>query len=368
MTVNMDKYEKRKLKLYGLFWLAVFVIPTIPLLWGAMGITGHYSSSEEITSLWTSLLPFLVLFLIHNFIILPLRKKSSEIYVIAVLVLVTAFGYYCFMDGNQPPGHHDIGMERMERMERMDHMGTPPPPPSHRPARPAAILLGCGVLAIIANLGVNAIVENERKEEDRRHLEIENLKLQLASLRYQINPHFFLNTLNNIQALILIDPDKATKSIGIFSKLTQMILRGGNSPVVPLADEVSCLEYFIDLMRLRYTDNVKIETSFPQNTGNAFIQPLILGTFVENAFKHGISYDHPSFIRIKIEIQDGRIIFICENSIHSEALAESHGIGLENARKRLSLLYGDKLSLHADSYGDHYSVKLIVPDKIEIPE
>lgn len=354
--MGMDLFEKRKLKLYGIFWGAVLIVPTLPLLWGALGITGHFSSFEEVLSLWLSILPILILFLVHNFLVLPLYKKNKPMYTVAVLALVVLFGIFCFTIADHPPGLPP-GASPMD----FD-------PPSHQPARPSALMLGFGVLAIIANLGANAIVENERKEEERRLLEIDNLKLQLEALRYQINPHFFLNTLNNIQALVLLDPDKATESIGVFSKLMQMILRSGDAPVVPLADEVCCLEYFMSLMRLRYTDNVQIETSFPQQTGDAVIQPLVLGTFIENAFKHGISYEQPSFVRVKIELMDGKIVFRCENSMPSESHAEGYGIGLKNAQKRLSLLYGEKYTLISNSSGDQYAVELILPDKIEIPE
>lgn len=354
----MDSFAKKKRKLYGLFWAAVLIVPTLPLLWGALGITGHFSSFEEIVSLWLSILPILILFLIHNFLVLPLMKKhqGKALYSLAVVALIVLFGVYCFTLGDRPPGLQD----RRPPMESE--------PPDHRPARPAALLLGFGVLAIIANLGADAIIENERKEEERRLLEIENLKLQLEALRYQINPHFFLNTLNNIQALVLLDPDKATESIGVFSKLMQMVLRGGNAPVVPLADEVCCLEYFLALMRLRYTDNVQIEAEFPRQTGDAVIQPLVLGTFLENAFKHGISYEQPSFVRVQIALQEGKIVFHCENTQPSESQAESYGIGLANARKRLSLLYGEQFSLSAEPSGGHYVVDLILPDKIGIPE
>ncbi len=350
----MDSFEKRKLKLYGIFWGAVLIVPTLPLLWGALNITGHFSSFEEVFSLWLSILPILALFLVHNFLVLPLFKKSIPLYLVMVLALTALFGIYCFTIGDHPPGLPE-GMHP-----------TDLEPPSHQPARPAALLLGFGVLAIIANVGADAIVENERKEEERRLLEIENLKLQLEALRYQINPHFFLNTLNNIQALVLIDPDKATKSIGVFSKMMQILLRYGNAPLVPLADEVCSLEYFVELMRLRYTDNVQIETSFPRQTGDAVIQPLVLGTFVENAFKHGISYERPSLVRLQIELVDGKIVFVCENTLASDTRAEGYGIGLENARKRLSLLYGDKYELSANPSGDHYVVRLTLPDKMEI--
>ena len=353
----MDQFEKRKLKLYGIFWGAVLIVPTLPLLWGALGITGHFSSFEEIVSLWLSILPVLILFLVHNFLVLPLikRKNGKALYSAAVLALIVLFGVYCFTLGDRPPGMPD----RRSPMESE--------PPEHQPARPAALMLGFGVLAIIANFGADSIAEQEKKEQERRLLEIENLKLQLETLRYQINPHFFLNTLNNIQALVLIDPDKATESIGVFSKMMQLVLRDAKAPVAPLSDEVCFLEYLIKLMHLRYTDNVQIDTRFPDKTGDAVIQPLILTTFVENAFKHGISYEHPSFVRVEIELRDEIIAFRCENSLYSGSHPEGYGIGLANARERLSLLYGEQYQLNARAEQDRYVVELALPEHIDIP-
>ena len=351
----MDSFEKRKLKLYGLFWAAVLVIPTLPLVWGALGITGNFSSFEEVFSLWLTILPIFVLFLVHNFLVLPLYKKSLSLYAVAAFLLVVLFGIYCFTVGDHPPG-----LPKGVNPTVFD-------PPSHQPARPAAMLLGFGVLAIFANLGANAIVEQERKDAERRLLEIENLKLQLETLRYQINPHFFLNTLNNIQALVLIDPDKATESISTFSKMMQMVLRDAKAPIALLSDEVCFLEYFIKLMRLRFTDDVQIDTRFPDETGDAVIQPLILTTFVENAFKHGISYEHPSFVRVQIELRDGTIVFRCENSLHSDSHPEGYGIGLVNARERLSLQYGDQFKLNARAKEDSFVVELTLPEHIDFP-
>ena len=352
----MDPFEKKKLKLYGAFWLSVFVIPTLPLLWGALGITGHFSSFEEIWSLWLSILPVFCLFVIHNFLIFPLQKKSRVLYVASVLLLIIVFGIVCFTVLDHPPGIAD-------KINPEDFA-----PPSSRPARPGAMFLGFGVLAILVNYGGNAIVEQQRKEEERRRLEIDNLKLQLEALRYQINPHFFLNTLNNIQALVLIDPEKATESIGVFSKMMQHVLRTGDSPVIPLSDELCFMDYLLSLMRLRYPDSVTIEADLPRQTAGAVIQPMILTTFVENAFKHGISYEKPSFVKMGVSLGEDSIIFNCANSLHSDSQASGFGIGLENARKRLSLFYGDRYTLDVSKTSDSYSVRLVVPSDIAIPE
>lgn len=350
----MDSFEKTKLKLYGLFWGAVLVVPTLPLLWGTSGITGHFSSFEEIFSLWLSILPVFVLFWVHNFLVFPLHKKHKPLYIVAGLVLLAIFGIYCFTLGNHPPG-----------VPQPMHP-TELPPPSHRPARPGALILGFGVLALLMNIGADAMVENSRKEKERSLLEIENIRLQLDTLRYQINPHFFLNTLNNIQALVLIDPDRATESIAMFSKLMQLVLRSGNAPVIPLSDELSCLKCYIALMQLRYPDEVQIETNFPSRTGDAVIQPLILGTFVENAFKHGISYGRPSLVRVQLELKEEKIFFRCENTLFPDSLAKDGGIGLENSRKRLTLLYGDSYELNAAPSSDRFVLELTLPDKIEM--
>jgi len=352
----MDKFEKRKLSIYGIFWLMVFVVPALPLIWGALGITGHFSSWEEVISLWLSILPILILFLVFTFAVLPVARRSKILYAFLVITLIVVFGIYCFTTGNRPPG-------MSEATSPIDLY-----PPEHMPARPGALKLGFGTLAILASIGANAIVDRERKEEERRLLETDNMRLQLEALRNQINPHFFLNTLNNIQALALLDPEKASESIGTFSKMMQMILRYGNSPVIPLADEVCFLDYFIRLMRLRYTENVKIESSLPEHTGDSVIQPLVLATFVENAFKHGISYESPSFIRIRMEISEGKIVFLCENSLPSEMKSKGYGIGLENVRKRLGLIYGDDFTLRTERNGDVYTTKLILPEKIAVPE
>lgn len=352
----MDPFEKKKLRLYGLFWGAVLIVPTLPLLWGALNITGRFSSFEEIGSLWLSILPILVLFVVHNFLVLPLDKKNKDLYIAAVLVLLVLFGTYCFTLGDHPPG-----LPSRANPEDMD-------PPAHQPARPAAVMLGFGVLAILANYGADGIVEGERKEQERRLLEVDNLRLQLEALRYQINPHFFLNTLNNIQALILIDPEKAAESIGVFSKMMQMILRYGNAPVIPLSDEICFLDYLVALMRLRYPDNVKLETRMPQHTGNAVIQPMILTTFVENALKHGISYKRPSSVYVQIALSDGRIHFLCKNTLHSDSQVKGLGIGLENAKTRLSLLYGEAYTLRATPSEDQFVVELVLPDKNDIPQ
>ena len=225
-----------------------------------------------------------------------------------------------------------------------------------------------GILLVGVDLGFYFYLESRRKERRMKELEVENTKQRLESLRYQINPHFFMNTLNNIHALVDIDPEKAKESIEEFSKMMRILLYEGDAPAIPLAKELDFIEHFISLMRLRYTeDALRIETVFPEERGGAVVPPLVMASFVENAFKHGVSYSEESFIRVKVDLQDGKVLFHCTNSSHPSEGDGRHGIGLENIKKRLTLLYGKSYALSIDEGGGRYEVLLAIPDQPELP-
>ena len=225
-----------------------------------------------------------------------------------------------------------------------------------------------GILLVGVDLGAYFYVESRRKERRMKELEAENTKQRLESLRYQINPHFLMNTLNNIHALVDIDPEKAKESIEEFSKMMRILLYEGDAPTIPLERELNFLEHFISLMRLRYPeDALRIDTVFPAERSGAVVPPLVMASFVENAFKHGVSYSEESFIRVKVDLQDGKVVFHCANSSHPAEGDERHGIGLENIKKRLALLYGQSYTLSIDEDGGRYDVLLAFPKQPELP-
>lgn len=228
--------------------------------------------------------------------------------------------------------------------------------------RPETTIIIFGILTVIGvNFSAHSYFRSIRQAQRMKDLENEKLDRQLQTLRYQINPHFFMNTLNNIHALVDVDPEKSKESIEEFSKLMRIVLYEGDSPTIPLAREVEYLEHYVSLMRLRYPESVKIETSFPENTNGVSVPPLLFASFAENAFKHGISYEHDSFVRISIVKEDGRIIFRCVNSKASDSESARHGIGLDNTRQRLDLLYGNGYTLNIDDAESVYDILLILP-------
>lgn len=223
--------------------------------------------------------------------------------------------------------------------------------------------LALGILLISGDLGLVAFQRMKQNERAMKEVQAESLKRQLETLRYQINPHFFMNTLNNIQSLILTDPDKAAEAIGEFSKLMRIVLYGGNEPTISLSRELDYMRHYLSLMRLRYPQEIPIEADFPKEIGDAVVPPLLMASFAENAFKHGISYTEESFVRLAVYTDGGRVTFHCMNTRHPGREDSAHGLGLDNIRKRLSLLYGNDYRLDIEDDADFYDVLLDIPQK-----
>ena len=354
---RMDTERKQEVVVYGILWLVVFAV--VPLVMTFRGLSaGMPFRIGMMLEIWLSLLPFLVLFLIHDLLVAPLwvEKKKPGAYVAALLVLMVLFGAYVWAtrrgpDRRMPPG---------PPME----MGMPPMrPPEDRgmPMTPEVMKVIVGLLLLGVNLGAKFYLKTVRGERWLKELRAESLSRQLEGLRYQVNPHFFMNTLNNIHALVDIDPEKAKESIEEFSKLMRYILYDGDRPTIPLQRELDYLRHYVSLMRMRYDESVSIETSFPESDAGAEIPPLILASFVENAFKHGISYEKPSFVRIAVTVEGGCIAFKCVNSRQAEDSARDHGVGLANVRSRLDLLYADRYTLNIAESADEYDVLLQLP-------
>lgn len=130
-----------------------------------------------------------------------------------------------------------------------------------------------------------------------------------------------------------------------------------------LSREIEFMQHYIDLMRLRLSNKVDLQVTFPTNQINRSISPLLFIVFIENAFKHGISYHDKSYIHIHLQTEDNQILFSCKNSIASNTIdttLESSGIGLENIRKRLSLLYPEKHTLLISQSETDYEISLII--------
>jgi two-component sensor histidine kinase len=179
-------------------------------------------------------------------------------------------------------------------------------------------------------------------EDTRREAEKSRAEADLKNLRNQLNPHFLLNTLNNIYALISFDSDRAQKSVEELSKLLRHALYENQQDNVPLYKEVAFMRNYIELMKIRVTDNTTIETDFDIAPDDATpIAPLIFISLIENAFKHGISPVEHGFIKVMVAENDGNITCEIRNSNFPKRTNDKSGsgIGLEQVSKRLELMY-----------------------------
>jgi LytS/YehU family sensor histidine kinase len=198
----------------------------------------------------------------------------------------------------------------------------------------------------------------EQKELEKLHIESE-----LTNLKNQLNPHFLFNTLNNIYSLISINQDNAQNAVHQLSNLIRYVLYESDHKRVPLKKDLDFTTNYIKLMSLRLPLHVTLVTDITPSTEGIQIAPLLFMSLVENAFKHGISATEPSDIKIRISIQDNnKVQCHVENSNFpkSETDKSGSGIGLNNLRKRLELLYPSAYELRIEDQGSIYISTLIL--------
>lgn len=187
------------------------------------------------------------------------------------------------------------------------------------------------------------------------------LDAEIKYLRYQVQPHFLFNTLNNIYALIDSGPIRAKSSIHSLSKMMRYLLHDSATNKVPLAKDIVFLERYIELMLLRVDSNLTLEKSFPLINQPIQIAPLLLISFIENAFKHGIDAVQPSIIKINLAIEKDAIHYsVINSSFPKNEKTTDSGIGLENLKKRLELVYPNRFELHQEESNNVYTAKLIL--------
>ena len=205
------------------------------------------------------------------------------------------------------------------------------------------ILRDCLNFAIFAG-GSTALALARRwftADQKLQESETARAKAELYNLRSQINPHFLLNTLNNIYALTAINQERAQDAIQQLSKMLRHMLYDNQESSVALSDELQFLENYISLMKIRLSANVDVTFTHNVDVPGVRIAPLIFISLVENAFKHGISPTEQSFVHIEINATDHDINCRIENSNHPKSNQDrsGHGIGLNQVQRRLDLAY-----------------------------
>jgi len=247
-----------------------------------------------------------------------------------------------------------------------------PPPPS----RPTLFsvddwkhmqLVMCALFLAILSIAVAYFFIKEwiRNELQRSQAEAQKLSAEVKFLRSQINPHFLFNTLNNLYSIAQRGGDeKLADGISRLSGMMRYMTYEINTDTVPLLREIGYLEDCIAINKLRYADSeVSVNFSYPAPQAIARVQvaPMLFISFLENAFKHGVSIGHHSCITMAISIDPKKLVFTCENPDHSAVRrlkAGEGGVGLENVRRRLELVYPGRYNLQAGPEEGKYKVNL----------
>lgn len=333
--------------LYLMVWMVIILVPVL----NSKMLEEVHVSLENILIAWLKIAPYLLIFIIHNSLIAPrllLRKHRYVWYLVVNLLTITAvFSLVAIYEKYAPYDTEPYILNGKASFTDLAIYWN--------------ILLGFFMTGL--NMGIKLLYRSLRDEQQMEELKRQNLQAEMDYLRYQINPHFFMNTLNNIHALIDIDTEYAKSAVIELSKMMRYVLYESGSETISLKKDIQFIENYIELMRIRYDSSIDICLDYPATIPNKVaIPPLLLIVFVENVFKHGVSYNHASFIHIRIGYRDDAVTAVISNSRHEKSRPGTTGIGLENVKKRLALIYQDNYTLSIDDSDPAvYTVKLIIP-------
>lgn len=356
---------------YVVIWMFVFLFPianevamsashSLPFIW------------KPIFRAWLGTLPFLALFLVHRLILIPCFYRNARFKSYALL-LVFAFGLFVTsqykMAELPPPSryheHMRFGPPKPHSLKNPSLPDRIPGPPRGGAIRmPVLMNSSIAVLMLGFSMTLYLMFKNQREKERLEEMESLRLRDEIKYLRSQVNPHFFMNMLNNIHALVDIEPQRAKKVIIGLSKLMRHSLYDAEKHMTLLSSELEFIVNYLDLMRVRYpADIVKINQDLPEKfMDNKKIPPLLFMPLLENAFKHGVSYVNPTRIDITVTEHDGKVTFSCCNTRPAKSdSADKGGLGIVNVRRRLNLLYGTDEMLLIRDEKDTYNVSLTIP-------
>lgn len=337
LTFTPKKRLSALVHILGWFMLCIVLLLLSPLSW-------RMGEVELPVQFWWKQV-FLVFLLVTIFytnasIVVPrvlLKGKNYLYLLIAILGGVFTYGMIIYFE------------QFIHYSELMHEVFNPGKPYDHTKGRwlPGDVFQ---LMLYLISIGLStslALVEKWQKDESlRREMDRQRIDTELSYLKAQINPHFFFNTLNNIYALTNLDVKKAQEALLKLSRMMRYVLYENQKNETILSKEVKFIEDYIELMKMRMTEKVKLRIEIEEPKEDLVIAPMLLLPFLENCFKHGVSAQTESEILVKLEVMGQTLFFETRNHIFPikpdspEGL--ENGIGLVNTQRRLSLLYPDK--------------------------
>ncbi|WP_299799624.1 histidine kinase [uncultured Maribacter sp.] len=340
----MYKNKKIVIAQHLIIWLVLFSMPFV-LSYGQ-----DLDTNRLIAHFLIPMLFYAVIFYLNFFVLIDrfLFSKKTLIFIIVNLVLIGFF----------------ILLKEFIEDNYFSELINNRPPNANREGPPFKLFIYVQMLSYAAPVLLSIAIKSTKKwvKTEAERKEADNFKLQteLQHLRYQLQPHFFFNSLNNIYSLVDISPDKAKSTIHSLGKLMRYLLYETNTELVTLSKEIEFMRKYIELMKLRLTDKTEVESSFPVSDSQIKISPLLFISLIENAFKHGVSASTKSMISIDMAIKGNKVDFTIENHNFPKQDSDKSGsgIGLPNLEKRLQLLYPNKHSFKKELRDGVYKVNL----------
>ncbi|HLX90922.1 MAG TPA: sensor histidine kinase [Puia sp.] len=391
-----------------LFWIAVYyafqtlIIATFKMEVRDNGHSSGYSGRSRLPYCWVTFGALILLFY-GNIFLLYSKAMRTKIKLVGVAI-VSAFAVVVFMlnyevirklvaaqeirDRRQATSSKGVVVRSQRKFSQLTiHPGPqpdssreqvvesqelvvppPPAPPGFSPedwntAQPIVVAIFLAIVAV--STAYFFIKEWLRNDLMRSRAEAERLGMELRFLRSQVNPHFFFNTLNNLFSMAKRKGNEdLADSILKLSGIMRYMLYEGDTDFVPLHREIAYLEDSIALHKLRFADG-EVSVSFrhpgPAETVGIQVASMLFVPFLENAFKHGVAIGYQSSIMMSIAVDSRRLLFTCENTDHSRIKKledEGKGIGLENIRRRLELLYPGRYELQTARENERFKVNL----------
>ena len=320
-------------------WAVVFIMPAL------IFISEGNQRFEEAVYRSLASLPFLMFLFYLCYFWLIDRLWFKKQYIFFILVAVTLI--LC------------VSYSKYELFSYFDlHKGKRHMPPFH-----AFVYFDflSNLLPVVFAMAIRYAQRNFSLEIAQKEAQAHKLQADLTQLRYQLQPHFFFNALNNIYSLIEFDPQKAQQSVHSLSKLMRHFMQNSDQKQISLAEEVDFLQQYISLMQLRLTDKTTVQVDFPKQVPQLTIAPLLFISLVENAFKHGVSATTTTTLSFSLKVEGNTVIFRSENTkIPTQESLYSSGIGIDNLKKRLTLLYPERHQYTIEEKEGKYIAQLTI--------
>ena len=339
----MHKNKKITFFLHLLVWFVLFSMPFV-LTYGQEDI------NRIIAHFWIPLVFYAIIFYLNYYVLIEgfLFTKKTVLFIVINLGIIALFLVLKEQIEN-------TFFQDLVRKQPGDSKGNGPP---------FQMFIYVQMFYYMAPLLFSIAIKTTEKwvttEAERNEAANYKLQSELQHLHYQLQPHFFFNSLNNIYSLVDISPEQAKTSIHSLSKLMRYMLYETNMELVPLSKEIDFMKKYIDLMKLRVSDKTTVNYSFPSEETGIQIAPLLFISLIENAFKHGVSASKESHINITMACDEKTVLFTIENDNFPKRTGDKSGsgIGLQNLEKRLQLLYANKHEFNTTLKDNRFLVHL----------